>query len=337
MVLLGFHASHEQIGPRQLLEDVQRAERAGFGAALCSDHLNPWGRAQGHSGNAWAWLGAALASTQLRLGVVTAPGHRYPAATFAHQVGTLAAMFPGRFWAAVGTGEYVNESVTGEPWPPKDERRRRVDSTVEDLRRLLAGETVTNRDPLARLEGMRLWDRPDVPPPLLAPAVSPESAAWAARWADGLITLNQPVETLRRVVEAYRGAGGRGPLVLQIHLSWAETDAEAESIAVDQWTTNVISPPATWDLPTPEHFEAATQAVRPEDVRGAVVVSSETGEHVERLREYAALGFEEIYLHHVGQDQRPFIEAFGRDVLPHVADDGVPAPVGEGPGAGGAR
>ncbi|GAA3711449.1 TIGR03885 family FMN-dependent LLM class oxidoreductase [Zhihengliuella alba] len=320
MVLLGFHASHEQIGPRQLLEDAQRAEAAGFSAAMCSDHLNPWGSAQGHAGNAWTWLGAALATTRLRFGVVTAPGHRYPAATFAHQIGTLASMFPGRFWAAVGTGEYVNESVTGQAWPPKDERRRRVASTVEALRRLIAGETVTSRDDLARLEQMRLWDRPDVPPQLLAPAVSPQSAEWAAGWADGLITLNQPVETLRDVVEAYRGAGGQGPLALQVHLSWAETAGEAESIAVDQWSTNVVSPPVTWDLPTPEHFEAATQAVRPEDVRGAVVVSADLDEHAERLREYASLGFEEIYLHHVGQEQSGFIEAFGRDVLPRFEE-----------------
>lgn len=109
MTVFGFHASHEQIHPARLLEAVGHAERAGFGAAMSSDHLSPWSARQGHSGFAWSWLGAALQATTLPFGVVNVPGQRYHPAIVAQAIGTLAAMYPGRFWAAPGTGEASNE------------------------------------------------------------------------------------------------------------------------------------------------------------------------------------------------------------------------------------
>src|SRR6187551_3885196 len=109
MTVIGFHCSHEQIPPGTLLRDVQHAEQAGFTAAMSSDHLSPWSERQGQSGFAWAWLGAALATTRLPFGVVNAPGQRYHPAMIAQAIGTLAAMYPGRFWAALGTGEASNE------------------------------------------------------------------------------------------------------------------------------------------------------------------------------------------------------------------------------------
>jgi G6PDH family F420-dependent oxidoreductase len=123
MAVLGFHASHEQISPGRLLKDVQLAEQAGFDAARCSDHIEPWSARRGHSGFAWSWLGAALATTKLRFGVVTAPGQRYHPAIIAHASATLADMFPGRFWLAPGSGEYMNEHVTGDAWPDKATRQ----------------------------------------------------------------------------------------------------------------------------------------------------------------------------------------------------------------------
>src|SRR3982750_97035 len=100
MTTIGFHASHEEIDPRRLLEIVREAEAAGFDAAMCSDHLAPWLRDQGESGFAWGWLGAALAATDLPFGVVTAPGQRQHPVLVAQAIATLGHMFPGRFWAA---------------------------------------------------------------------------------------------------------------------------------------------------------------------------------------------------------------------------------------------
>src|SRR5215203_2693151 len=126
MPTIGYHASHEQFPPSELLALVQEAERAGFAAAMCSDHLAPWGTAQGNSGFAWAWLGAAMQATALPFGVVNAPGQRYHPAIIAQAAATLAEMFPGRFWVAFGSGQAMNEQVTGERWPPKPERNQRL-------------------------------------------------------------------------------------------------------------------------------------------------------------------------------------------------------------------
>jgi alkanesulfonate monooxygenase SsuD/methylene tetrahydromethanopterin reductase-like flavin-dependent oxidoreductase (luciferase family) len=146
--------------------------------------------------------------------------------------------------------------------------------------------------------------------------VSVESAARVAAWADGLVTINRPVEVLRDVVSAYRDAGGRGPLAVQVHLSWAPTREEAESIALDQWRTNVYPEPVCWDTETPEAFDAMAEHVGIDGVRRSVEVSHDLSWHRDRIAELAAVGFDDVYLHHVGQEQAAFIDTFGTEVLP---------------------
>ena len=315
MTEFGIHASHEQIPPAELLAAMVAAERAGFEAAMCSDHFSPWSARQGQSAFAWSWLGAALQATSLSFGVVNAPGQRYHPAIIAQAIGTLAAMYPGRFWTALGSGEYSNEHITGEPWPRKEVREARLRECVDVIRDLLAGAEVT-RDGLVKVDRARLWTRPATPPALIGAAVSTRTAAWCAEWADGLVTVNAPEEHLRAMIAAYRDAGGRGPVSLQVHLSWAPTPAEAEAIALDQWRSNIFPPPVCWDLETVEHFDVVSENVTIDQVRRVVNVSADLEEHADRLRGYAALGFDRIYLHHVGQDLIPFVETFGAKVLP---------------------
>ena len=317
MTVFGFHASHEQVHPSALLSAVQAAEQAGFAAAMCSDHFSPWSERQGHSGFAWSWLGAALATTTLPFGVVNAPGQRYHPAVIAQASATLAAMFPGRFWAALGTGEASNEHITGDGWPRKDVRTARLLECVEVIRALHRGETVTH-DGLVTVDRARVWTLPETPPLLVGAAVSVETAAWVASWADGLITVNQSPDVLRDVVAAYRDAGGRGRTALQVHLSYAADDDTALRIAHDQWRTNVFAPPVPWDLELTEHFDEVARTVRPEDVRGSVLVSSDPARHAAELAALAEIGFDEIYLHHVGQDQSEFLDVFGDKVLPQL-------------------
>ena len=317
MTIIGFHASHEQVHPADLLTAVQHAERAGFAAAMCSDHLAPWSARQGHSGFAWAWLGAAMATTSLPFGVVNAPGQRYHPAVVAQAAATLAAMFPGRFWVALGSGENSNEHVTGDPWPVKEVRDARLLESVDVIRRLLGGEEVTHHG-LVTVDRARVWTLPAEPPALIGPAVTAATAARAAGWADGLITINQPTPVLREIVAAYRDNGGRGPLAIQVHLAWHEDQAQAEAMAFDQWRSNVFPPPVCWDLATPEHFDVAASHVRPDDVAASVVISADLGRHAEYLASLVDLGFEQVYLHHVGRAQLPFVEAFGDAVLPQL-------------------
>ncbi|MFI7432075.1 TIGR03885 family FMN-dependent LLM class oxidoreductase [Micromonospora haikouensis] len=317
MTVFGFHASHEQIHPARLLEAVIHAERAGFDAAMSSDHFSPWSARQGESGFAWSWLGAALQATNLPFGVVNAPGQRYHPAIIAQAIGTLGAMYPGRFWAALGTGEASNEHITGDPWPRKDVRNARLRECVDVIRALLAGEEVSH-DGLVTVDRAKLWTRPEQPPALIGAAVSVATARWCAQWADGLITVNAPTGHLREMIDAYRDAGGRGPLHLQVHVSWAPEQAEAEAVAYDQWRSNVFAPPICWDLETAEHFDAVSADVPLAKVTSTVNVSADLGRHVGWLQEYVELGFDQIALHHVGQQQRAFIDTFGAQVLPKL-------------------
>jgi probable non-F420 flavinoid oxidoreductase len=315
MTIVGFHASHEQLPPARLLHAVQRAEEAGFDAAMCSDHLAPWSVRQGESGFAWSWLGSALQATGLPFGVVTAPGQRYHPTLTAQAAATLASMYPSRFWAALGSGEALNEHVTGEPFPPKDERDARLLESVDVIRRLLSGEEVTT-DGLVRVDRARIWSLPEVPPPLLIAAVSAETARDGAEWADGLITVDQPRDALRAVIDAYRDAGGHGPTAVQVHLSWAPTDDEARAIAHDQWRSGLVPAPLAWELDTPQAFDERTADATSDDVAQTVQVSADPEHHLALLAELAELGFDRIFLHHVGTEQDAFIDAFGERVVP---------------------
>ena len=316
--MIGLHCSHEQIPPSRLLAHAREAEAAGFAAAMCSDHFSPWSKRQGESGFAWAFLGAALQATTLPFGVVNAPGQRYHPAIVAQAAATLCELFPGRLWVALGTGEASNEHITGERWPSKAQRNARLRECVDVMRALFAGEAV-DHDGLVRVDRARLWTLPAEPPSLVGAAVSEETARWCGGWADGLVTINQPRETLERMIAAFREGGGEGPVHLQVHLSWASSEEEALRIAHDQWRTNVFEPPLCWDLETVEQFDLAAAHVRPEDVRRSVLVSADLAQHAEWLRELAELGFEQVHLHHVGQDLRAFIDAFGEHVLPELA------------------
>lgn len=317
--LIGFHASHEQVHPAVLRDSAVQAEQAGFDAVMCSDHLAPWTSAQGHSGFTWSWLGAALQATDhIPMGSFHAPGQRYHPVISAHAMATLAAMFPGRLpWVAVGSGEALNEHVTGDRWPSKPERMQRLRECVDVMRALWRGEEVSHRG-LVTVDRARLWSLPEVPPELVAGAVSAETAAWAADWADGLITVNQPTDDLRRVLAAYRDRGGRGPARLQVHLSWDPDADRALAIAVDQWKGNCVPTDLAWNLEHPEQFEAATAHVPDHVVAENVLVSADLGQHTAWLQEYLDLGFDELFLHFVGQDDDAFLAAFGSQVLPQL-------------------
>src|SRR5690606_30958047 len=142
----------------------------------------------------------------------------------------------------------------------------RLEECVDVIRRLLAGETVSH-DGLIRVHEAQIWERADPVPQLLGPAITVESAGRVAAWAEGLITLNQPIEVLRDLLAAYRGAGGTGPAALQVHLSWAPTEAEAERIAHDQWRSNVFDEPVDSDTAQPAAFDIMSEHVGPEAVR----------------------------------------------------------------------
>ena len=319
MALIGYHASHEQYPPGQLLQYVQRAEAAGFGAAMCSDHFHPWTEQQGQSGFAWSWLGAALAATRLSFGVVNAPGYRYHPAIIAQAAATLCDMFPDRFWLALGSGEQLNEAIIGMRWPSKPERNERLRECVDIMRALWRGEEVTHRGHVV-VEGARLYSLPPATPLVVGAAITPGTARWVGSWADALITTTQPRDALVRVIDAFRSGGGAGkPLFLQVQLSYAATDHAARASARAQWGPLMLASSVLTELRSPAQFEAAGSSVRIEDMEGRIVMSADLQRHTDSLHEYVEMGFARLYLHNVNRDQERFIDDFGGEVLPALA------------------
>jgi probable non-F420 flavinoid oxidoreductase len=318
MTLIGFHASHEQFPPSELLALAALAEAAGFGAIKSSDHFKPWAEAQGHSGFAWSWIGAAMARSRLPFGLITAPGYRYHPAVVAQGAATLSEMFPDRFWLALGSGERINEDITGTAWPEKAERNARLAECVAIIRALLAGETVSHRGRVTAIEA-KLYSLPPTVPKLFGAAVSEATAEWVGGWSDGLLTVQAKPENLRKMVEAFWRGGGEGkPMVLQVGLNWNQTDELALAGAHEQWRYCMAGGEVNWDLRSPADFEQVGRLVRPEDLADGLNISADLGRHADWLRSYDEMGFSEIYLHQVGRNQRAFIDAFGQHVLPQL-------------------
>lgn len=286
---------------------------------MCSDHLAPWNERQGHSGFAWSWLGAALQATDLSFGTVNAPGDRYHPAIIAQAAATLAGMYPDRFWVALGTGQALNEHVTGQPWPVKAERNARLRECVEVIRALWAGETVTHRGLVTVIEA-KLWSRPETPPMIVGPALSEATAEFVGSWADAFVTVAAPRPQLVRMIEAFRRGGGEGkPMYLQSHLSWARSEAEARANAFDQWRTTIFAGEIQEHLRTPAEFDAAARFIEPDQLDPFIRISADIERHREDLHDDFELGFERVYLHNVGRNQREFIDTFGEQVLPAFA------------------
>jgi len=319
LTLFSYHVSHEQFTPSELLERVVQAEAAGFDGAFSSDHFHPWSASQGHSGFTWSWLGAALQATRrLRFAAITVPGGwRYQPTVLAQAIATLGQMFPGRLpWIAVGSGQALNESVVGRGWPDKDQRNLHLREGAEIIQALLAGETVTRHGRVSAVAA-RLWAPPSQPTRLVGAATCPQTAHWLGSWAEGLLTVGIDPAQLRQIVDAFRAGGGGGkPVYLKADLSWADSEAEALQQAHRHWRFNALGGDVNATLPTPQDFDLATRFVRADDLRSRVWLAHDAARTVDWLAQCSEIGFESIDLHHVGSDQRGFIDTFGESVLP---------------------
>lgn len=322
MTGIGYHASHEQFAPSTLLALCRKAEMMGFGAIKCSDHFHPWSRRQGQSGHSWAWLGAAMQHCALPFGTIACPGYRQHPALVAQAAATLAEMAPGRFWLALGSGEALNEAISGQPWPDKAERRAKLRDCAAIIRALLAGQEVTHRGRVTVIAA-RLYSRPVQPVPLFAAAVTAETAFEVASWADGLLTVGGTAKNVAAVIDAFRDGGGDGkPVHVQHALSWAATEAQALAEARDQWRHAVLAGNALWDLRQPDDFDAACQSASDAALRAALPISADLDRHLADISALLALGVT-VHLHCVGRNQAEFLETFGRKVLPALSDIGT--------------
>lgn len=316
---LGYHCSHEQWAPAVLLQHARRAEAAGFRHAMCSDHLYPWSARQGQSGFAWSWLGSALEATGLTFGTVNAPGQRYHPAVVAQAAATLAAMYPGRFWVAVGSGENLNESVTGAPWPSRPRRQQRLVECADALRRLWAGETVDHSGEVV-LRAARLDSRPEQPPLLVGAALREDTARLVAGFADALVLATCDPQAVRRLVAAFHDGGGSGrPVFVQCAFASADTEEAALAVVHDQWRQCVLSPDELADLPDTASFDRRTASIRPDDLRGRANLVTDLHELGDRLEALGEAGAHRVYLHELSRDVERFLDQAAEHLLPRFA------------------
>jgi G6PDH family F420-dependent oxidoreductase len=316
----------EQFHPTDLLRWSRQAEDAGFGSIMASDHFHPWTPSQGQAGFVWAWMGALGASARsVRFGPgVTAPGYRYHPAILAQASATLAAMFPGRFWLGIGSGEALNEHIVGKYWPEAPARLALLGESVEVIRQLFSGKVVKYHGEHVTLESAKLYTLPATPPPIYIATSGPVMSERTGRTADGIITVGAADEKIHTLMARFeKGAREAGkdpatmPRMLQLHVSWAESREAATEQAVREWPNGGMNFPKG-DLRNPEDFEAMAKLVRPEHYTGRVFISPDLDELAAHIQHFLDLGFDEVYLHNVGRNQEAFIEAVGKRVAPQL-------------------
>jgi coenzyme F420-dependent glucose-6-phosphate dehydrogenase len=320
---IGYALSSEEHGPRDLVRNARRAEEAGFTFALISDHFHPWIERHPHSPFVWGVLGAiAEATDRLVVGTgVTCPTMRTHPAIIAHAAATAADLMPGRFFLGVGTGENLNEHILGQPWPEWEVRSDMLEEAVEIIRALFSGEVVSRRGQFYRVQNAQLYTLPESLPPIRVAAGGARMAKVAARIGDGLISTTPDKE----VIDAYRDAGGTGPLIGQLSVSWATSEAKARRTAFEWWPTAALHGEVSQELPNPSQFTDLAKGVTEDQVAEVVLCSPDADRHLERIDEYAKAGYDHVYIHQIGPDQDGFIDFAAREILSKVGSKAAPA------------
>ena len=317
MTEVGYALSSEEFGPNDLVTFARRAEQAGFSFALISDHFHPWTDAQGQSPFVWSVLGAiARATDHLTVGTgVTCPTIRIHPAIVAQAAATTAAMMPGRFFLGVGTGENLNEHITGARWPSLEVRQEMLEDAIEVMRMLWDGGLRSYRGRYFTVENARLYTLPDEPVPIMVAAAGEDSAELAGRIGDGLISTAPKRDT----VETFEKSGGSGPRYGQLTVCYDTDEARARRTALLQWPNAAIPGQLGQELPLPSHFEQAAKTIAEDSIAESVVCGPDPAKHIEQISAFAEAGFDHVYVHQIGTAQEEFIEFYAAEIIPKVA------------------
>ena len=315
MVEIGYALMTEEHGPSELVTFAEHAEDAGFEFALISDHYHPWIEQQGESPFVWGPLGAiAYATEDLRVGTgVTCPLIRIHPAIIAQAAATAASMFEGRFFLGLGTGERLNEHVLGDRWPPHHVRLEMLEEAIDVMEDLWSGEMTNHDGKHYTVENARLFTLPDEPPKKIIAAGGEMTARFAGEFGDGLISTSPDGEIVDSFTDTH---DGEAPRYGQATVCWAENDTKAKQIAHKWWPNSALPGRLGQELPTPHHFEEATESVSEDDVTNSYLCSSNPDDHIESIETYVDSGFDHVYVHQIGPHQTKFIEIYEREVLP---------------------
>ena len=316
MTRFGYTLMTEQSGPKEIVSYGIRAEEVGFDFAVSSDHYSPWLAEQGHAGYAWSMLGAVAHATERMelMTYVTCPTVRYHPAVVAQKAATLQILADGRFTLGLGSGENLNEHITGEGWLPVQQRQDMLEEAVQIIRALHTGELTTWGGEYFRVDSAHLWDVPEGGVPI-ALAVSGESSIERfAPLGDHLVATDPEPELIRRWNDLHPGGGSRS--IGQIPICWAPDEQQAIDLAHEQfrwfgggWHVNA-------DLPTPAGFKAASQFVRKEDVAASIACGPDLDALVEGVRPLWEAGFTDVAVVQVGDAlQRRFLDEVAEPLL----------------------
>jgi coenzyme F420-dependent glucose-6-phosphate dehydrogenase len=316
---VGFALSSEEHSATELVDLAVAAEEAGFEFAMISDHFHPWIPGQGQSPFVWGVLGAIAArTTSLRVGTgVTCPIIRTHPAIIAHAAATAAALLPDRFWLGLGTGERLNEHVTGAPWPPADVRTEMLEEAIEVIRALWDGDEVDHRGRHFTIENARLFSLPEVLPPILMAAGGPPAARSAGRTADGLIATAPDADLVKEYQSA--AGSGAGSRIGQLTVCWAEDEADARAIAHRWWPNAAFHGAVSQELARPDDYAALAQGVTADQVADEVICGPDPARYRAAIDAFVQAGFDHVYLHQVGPDQAGFMSFARREILEALA------------------
>ena len=323
MAIIGYAAALEQFHPTELLRYSVLAEEHGFGGVMAADHFQPWVPAQGQNGFVFSWMGALGAVTKnMSFGPgVTCPTFRYHPAVVAQAAATLGAMFPGRFWLGLGSGEALNEHVVGGGWPEPHTRLKMMQEAISIIKQLFSGEVAKHDGEYFTMDRVRLWTLPEQPVPIVVATAGPVTAKWTGQTCDGIITPGAALDKLKMLLNKFdEGARAAGkdpatmPKMLQLHMSWADTHEQALQNALTEWPNGGMPFPKQ-DIRNPEDFAEIAKLVRPENFKNRMLISPDWDEHLDYIQQFVDLGFSEIHVHNVGRNQEQFITEFSRNVI----------------------
>jgi G6PDH family F420-dependent oxidoreductase len=311
---LGVGFSSEELAPNEIVRCAARAEEAGFTTGWVSDHFHPWIDAQGESPFVWAVLGGvANATGTMRFGTgVTCPIMRMHPALVAHAAATAQSMFDGRFWLGLGTGEALNEHITGEKWPEAPVRLEMLREAIEIIRELWRGRPVSHYGPHFTVENARLYTLPRETTPIYVSAFGTQSAKVAAECGDGLVSTKPDPNLLAE----FEHLGGAGPRLAQVKVAWANNVARAEERAYSLWPTSGLEGELSQELPTPAHFEQAVSPLHREDIVKNFPCGPDPQMHIDAIAKYRDAGYDEVYVTQVGEEQDGFLQFYEREILP---------------------
>jgi G6PDH family F420-dependent oxidoreductase len=313
---IGYFLSSEEWGPHDLLSQSAKARDAGFQGLWISDHFHPWNDEQGHSPFVWTTIGA-IAQADLGLPLTTAvtcPTVRIHPAIIAHAAASAAVMLDGQFNLGVGSGEALNEHILGQWWPEAPERLEMLEEAIEIIRLLWAGGVQSHRGRYYRVEHARLYDLPETPPKIIVSGFGPRSIDLAAKVGDGFALVGPDEESVSR----FRSQGGTGPVQGGLKVCYGDDAAAARATVHRLWPNQALPGELAQILPTPSHFEQASELVTEEASTAGVPCGPDIEEHVEAIKAYEQAGFDELYVNQIGPDQDAFFAAYRDQVLPKL-------------------